>query len=106
MQEFLVATLERHMVRFQATAWEAFCELDVDGSGTLSVTEIRNVLKDESPEAVQRYMEEFDIDKDGVINYEVRACGTAVVCLVCMWVGVVRLASAVRNNPTRSALRA
>lgn len=58
------------MVNYQQTIWETFCELDSDGSGNISVEELRKVMKDEPPEVIQKYLEEFDADGDGQINYE------------------------------------
>lgn len=71
-QEFLHATLEAQMVKHQQKIWEAFCELDSDGSGTITVDELRRVLKDEPTETIEKYIAEYDTDKDGTINYEVR----------------------------------
>lgn len=69
-EEFLHASMEAQMVNFQRQIWEAFCELDTDGSGTITVDELRTILKGESEAQIARYMEEYDLDKDGTINYE------------------------------------
>lgn len=69
-EEFLHATLEAQMVKHQQQIWTAFNELDTDGSGSITVDELRVVLKDEPPEVIEKYIAEYDTDKDGTINYE------------------------------------
>jgi len=68
-EEFLVATAERQLVNHQQNIWWAFCEMDRDGDGTITADELRQVLKDESPEQVEQYMQEYDADGDGRIDY-------------------------------------
>ncbi len=34
------------------------------------VDELKAVMKNESPEKIAKYIEEYDIDKDGTISYE------------------------------------
>jgi len=58
------------MVKHQQQIWTAFNELDTDGSGSITVDELRVVLKDEPPEVIEKYIAEYDTDKDGTINYE------------------------------------
>ena len=69
-EEFLTATLEAQMVKHQHQIWQTFCELDKDGSEKITIDELRTVLKVESDEVIKKYVEEYDIDKDGMINYE------------------------------------
>lgn len=69
-EEFLHASLEAQMLNYQTQIWAAFCEMDKDGSGTITAEELRTVLKGESEAQIARYMEEYDLDKDGTINYE------------------------------------
>ena len=59
------ATLEAKMVKHQQQIWQAFNELDLDGSGTITVEELRKVLKDEPPEVIEKYVAEYDLDKVG-----------------------------------------
>ena len=47
-----------------------------DGDGNITVDELKLVLKEESDEVVQRYIDEFDLNKDGVISYEVSSTST------------------------------
>jgi len=67
--EFIVATTDRQLVQHQNNIWWAFCEYDTDGDGKISADELAAVLK-ESPEQVRKYMDEFDADHDGTIDYE------------------------------------
>lgn len=69
-EEFLVATAERQLVNNQNNIWWAFCEYDADGNGKISEEELQKVMKHESPETVRKYIDEYDIDKDGMIDYE------------------------------------
>lgn len=71
-EEFLHASLEAQMVKHQQQVWDAFCAMDKDGSGTITVDELRAcpLMKDEPPEMIEKYIAEYDIDKDGTINYE------------------------------------
>lgn len=66
LQEFLHATLEAQLVKHQQQIWQAFNEIDTDGSGTITVDELRKVLKDESAEVVEMYIAEYDTDKVSV----------------------------------------
>jgi len=69
-EEFLHASLEAQMVKHQQQIWEAFCAIDKDGSGSITVDELRVVLKDEPTEVIERYIAEYDIDGDKTISYE------------------------------------
>ena len=69
-EEFLEASLEPQMVRHQQQVWQAFCAMDKDGSGQISVDELREVLKDEPIEKIEKYIAEYDLNKDGFIDYE------------------------------------
>lgn len=62
--------MERQMLSYQNRLWEVFCQYDVDSSGTITVDELRIILKDETPEKIEKYIAEYDTDKDGTINYE------------------------------------
>lgn len=64
-EEFLQATAERQMLSYQQTIWETFCEIDCDGSGTITAEELRKVMRHESTDVIQRYLDEFDTDGDG-----------------------------------------
>lgn len=69
-EEFLTASLEAQMVKHQHQIWQTFCELDKDGSEKITIDELRTVLKGESDAVIQKYIEEYDLDHDGMINYE------------------------------------
>lgn len=69
-EEFLEATAERQMIQYQQTIWETFCELDNDGSGEISVEELKKIMKDETAETIQQYVDEYDADGNGLINFE------------------------------------
>jgi len=72
LEEFLVATSEMQMIYHQNNIWWAFCEYDTNRDGTITVQELRAILADEPEEDIRKYMAEYDLDKDGRINYEVR----------------------------------
>lgn len=40
--------------------------------GTITKEELKRILHDEGEESISKYIEEYDLDKDGRINYEVR----------------------------------
>lgn len=69
-EEFLAATVEAKMVKHQQQIWEAFNAFDKDGSGSITVDELRMIMKDEDPAKIEAYIKEYDTDKDGTINYE------------------------------------
>jgi Ca2+-binding EF-hand superfamily protein len=48
--------------------------MDTDGSGTITVDELRKVLKDESPEVIEKYIAEYDLDHVCIV----------AVCRLCM----------------------
>jgi calcium-dependent protein kinase len=70
--EFLEATVEPLLLdrKRQELVWEAFNEFDTDGSGFITVDELREIMKGESKDKVEKYIAEFDTDKDGTISYE------------------------------------
>lgn len=69
-EEFLHAALDKQMVNHQNTIWWAFCEYDIDGDGKITLDELRQVLKGETDENIKRYIDEYDLDKSGCIEYE------------------------------------
>lgn len=71
MEEFLAATAEMQIVYHQNNVWYAFCQVDRDGDGYISVAEAQAILVgDDGADAIRRYMQEYDLDSDGRINYE------------------------------------
>lgn len=54
----------------QNNIWWAFCEYDRDCNGKISVEELTKIMKDTDPEMIKKYMDEFDLDGDGLIDYE------------------------------------
>lgn len=57
------ATLEAQMIHHQQQIWQAFNNIDTDGSGSITVDELRKVLKDEPAEEIEKYIAEYDKDK-------------------------------------------
>ena len=69
-EEFLEASLEPQMVKYQQQVWQAFCAMDTDGDGHISIAELKEILKDEPVDKIEKYIAEFDLNKDGNIDYE------------------------------------
>mmetsp|Transcript_48967 Transcript_48967/g.136224 ORF Transcript_48967/g.136224 Transcript_48967/m.136224 type:complete len:315 (-) Transcript_48967:524-1468(-) len=69
-EEFLVATAERQLVNNQNNIWWAFCEYDTDGNGFITEDELCHIMKDQSREQVKKWLDEYDLNKDGKIDYE------------------------------------
>jgi calcium-dependent protein kinase len=69
-EEFLEASLEPQMVKYQQQVWQAFCAMDTDGDGHISIAELKTVLADEPTDKIEKYIAEFDLNKDGNIDYE------------------------------------
>jgi calcium-dependent protein kinase len=70
LQEFLAATSELQMIEHQNNIWWAFCQYDKNGDGTITIDELRAVLKGEAEDKIQEYIREYDVDRDGRISYE------------------------------------
>ena len=64
-----MAALDRKVLDNQNAVWWAFCEYDKNGDGKISADEIRHVLKDLKSEDIDKYIAEYDTNKDGVIDY-------------------------------------
>jgi hypothetical protein len=61
------------MLDNQQAMWKAFCEYDKNGDGHITAEEVRKVLEKRGegimPGDVERYIAEYDLNKDGVIDY-------------------------------------
>jgi calcium-dependent protein kinase len=71
--EFLSAGMQLSSTSNTATLKSAFTSLDTDGSGSISVEELRSMLGSEvigNDDAWQRFMENADKNGDGVIDLE------------------------------------
>jgi hypothetical protein len=68
--------LQKQLVQHQNNIWWAFCEYDRDGNGVITAEELAKILGE--GEGVGKMISEYDLDHDGMINYEVRA--SAVWC--------------------------
>jgi calmodulin len=80
-EEFLAAVIERQLIHRQNKVWWAFCEYDQDSDGKITVTELKKALTDqgilkesdptrETNEKLASYIAEYDLNGDGVIDYE------------------------------------
>jgi len=76
LQEFLTATVESQMLAHQQQIWDAFCELDKDRSGYITVDEARVIVRDVRPDKVAEWMAEVDKDGDGVSGRSQNAMAT------------------------------
>lgn len=70
LQEFLAATSELQMIEHQNNIWWAFCQYDKNGDGTITLDELRDVLRGDDEAKLLEYIREYDADQDGRISYE------------------------------------
>lgn len=75
--------LQKQLVQHQNNIWWAFCEYDRDGNGVITAEELAKILGE--GEGVGKMISEYDLDHDGMINYEVRA--SAVWCHIIQVLG-------------------
>jgi len=75
-REFIASTMERQQYQKESVCWQAFRKFDLDGNGSVSRQELRQVLESQelkgllagrSPDQV---FEECDKNKDGKIQFE------------------------------------
>lgn len=67
--ELLVTCVQKKMQAKEERIWEAFCKLDLDGDGKVSVEELTKVLTHNSQDA-KALIAEVDVDGDGNVSYE------------------------------------
>jgi len=68
-EELLNASLHRKLREKEERLYEAFCRFDIDKNGTVSSSEIAQVIGVTEEEA-QQYIDEIDENGDGEIDYE------------------------------------
>jgi calcium-dependent protein kinase len=74
--EFLAATLDQKMYLQDSVCWAAFGKFDKDGSGDISLDELKLVLGDEDVQDVmaiknaEEIMKQIDEDGNGTINFD------------------------------------
>ncbi|CAI5985517.1 unnamed protein product [Closterium sp. NIES-64] len=71
--EFITATMQMNKVEKEEHIWKAFQHFDRDGSGFITVSELRDALANEDmlePGELEQIIEEVDTDKSGTIDYE------------------------------------
>merc|ERR1712039_718185 len=74
--EFLAATMNKKQYQKESACWNAFRVFDIDGSGTISMEELKHVLEDRTVEAaigakaVADVMADCDANGDGTIDFE------------------------------------
>jgi calcium-dependent protein kinase len=66
--EFLAATIDQKIYLKEEKLYEAFKSFDKDGSGKISINEIKTVLGS-SDDKLQEIMNSFDTNNDGEIDY-------------------------------------
>jgi calcium-dependent protein kinase len=67
--EFLAATMDQKTYMKEEKLYEAFRAFDKDGSGKISIDEVRSVLKGEEVKKVEELVKQFDQNGDGEIDY-------------------------------------
>jgi Ca2+-binding EF-hand superfamily protein len=91
--EFLGATTHAHQLTAEPHWQHAFSLLDVDGSGAISVANLRAVLGSavDDHEEMERVVADADLRGNGVVELD-------------EFMALVRRADDVRNEPAKSAL--
>lgn len=79
---------------------EAFRVFDKDGNGFISAAELRHVMTNLgeklTDEEVDEMIREADLDGDGMVNYEGKACSMAPVSWYCI-LGIFKSTGHQRN---------
>eukprot|EP00429_Kryptoperidinium_foliaceum_P004344 CAMPEP_0176017218 /NCGR_PEP_ID=MMETSP0120_2-20121206/8252_1 /TAXON_ID=160619 /ORGANISM="Kryptoperidinium foliaceum, Strain CCMP 1326" /LENGTH=509 /DNA_ID=CAMNT_0017350237 /DNA_START=53 /DNA_END=1582 /DNA_ORIENTATION=+ len=75
-REFIASSMEKQQYQNESICWSAFSSFDIDGNGTVSRAELRQVLSDPRLQGLvanmehDRVFEECDRNKDGKISFE------------------------------------
>jgi calcium-dependent protein kinase len=69
--EFIASTIDTKIYLKEEKLYEAFKTFDKDGSGKISLDEVKQILKvqNDDTKAIEDMVKSFDIDNDGEINY-------------------------------------
>ena len=67
--ELLLTCIQKRLAAKEERLWEAFCRLDLNNDGKVSVEELKQVLVRNERDA-KELMREVDVDGDGMVSYE------------------------------------
>ena len=67
--ELLLTCIQKRLAAKEERLWEAFCRLDLNNDGKVSVEELKQVLVRNERDA-KELMKEVDVDGDGMVSYE------------------------------------
>ncbi len=68
-KELLLATTARRLAAKEERLWRSFKQMDLDGDGKLSVSELRQALGKDAEE-VKQLIAEVDKDQNGMVDYD------------------------------------
>lgn len=75
-REFVASLMEKQQYQSESACWVAFKKFDVDGNGTISMEELRQVLADPmlqgviGDKSIDEVFQQCDADHDGKISFE------------------------------------
>jgi calcium-dependent protein kinase len=67
--EFLAATMDQKVYLKEERLYEAFRAFDKDGSGKISIDEVKSVMKGEDVKKIEDMIHKYDQNGDGEIDY-------------------------------------
>lgn len=69
--EFLASTIDKKIYLKEEKLYEAFKTFDKDGSGKISLEEVKQILKvnNDDSKSIEEMVKSFDVDNDGEIDY-------------------------------------
>jgi len=68
-QELLLTAVQKRLAAKEERLWEAFCRLDLNQDGKVSVEELKQVLTRNEHDA-RELIKDVDVDGDGMVSYE------------------------------------
>lgn len=69
-QELIATIVQRKMCLKEERIWEAFCRLDLNGDGHISMDELKQVFQGEDTAHLKELISDVDKNNDGVVDYD------------------------------------